>query len=125
MSTLIFKLRHVPDNEAQAIRDLLDSNQIEWFETSAGNWGIAMPGIWAANDEQVPTARELIDRYQAEHTSRQRELHEQLRQQGLQKSLKQILIERPFRTIGIVLFCIFILYVSIHPFLQMIGYSRS
>ena len=125
MSTLIFRLRHVPDKEAQAIRELLDKQHIDWFETSAGNWGIAMPGIWVADDEQVATARKLIDHYQEEHSNRQREYHEQQRELGQEKTLAQVSLERPYRTIGIILFCLFILYVSVHPFLQMVGFSRQ
>ena len=44
MSALIFRLRNVPEDEAMQVRDLLDEHRIDWFETSAGNWGIGMPG---------------------------------------------------------------------------------
>ena len=125
MSTLIFRLRHVPEDEAQAIRELLDQNDIDWFETNAGNWGIAMPGIWVADDEQAPQARALIDDYQIRYSSTQKELHEKQKQQGHEKKLIQALHERPLRTFSIVIFCLFILYVTIHPFVQMVNYSNQ
>ena len=125
MSTLIFRLRHVPEDEAQAIRELLDEQNIDWYETNAGNWGIAMPGIWVEDNEQAPQARYLIGQYQQERTLSQRELNAQLEAQGQNTTLKQRLLKHPFRSLGIVLFCAFILYVSIHPFMQMISFSKQ
>jgi len=125
MSALIFRLRHVPYEEAEAIRQLLSEHNIDWYETSAGNWGIAMPGLWVANDAQIEQARQLIDTYQQNHSATQRELHERQRQLGQSTTLIQRLIDYPFRSLGIILFCLFILYVSIHPFMQMIGYSQQ
>lgn len=125
MSALIFRLRHVPDDEAEAIRNLLSEHGIDWYETSAGNWGIAMPGLWAANDEQIDEACELIEKYQRELSVSQRELHEQQRLLGQSTTLIQRIVAHPLRSIGIVLFCLFILYVSIHPFMQMVNYSQQ
>ncbi|MFK7993155.1 MAG: DUF6164 family protein [Granulosicoccus sp.] len=124
MSALIFRLRHVPHEEAEAIRNLLSENNIDWYETSAGNWGIAMPGLWAADPEQIGMAHQLIQQYQEEHSAAQRELYEQQRQLGESPTLVQRLTAHPLRSIGIMVFCLFILYVSIHPFLQMINYSK-
>jgi hypothetical protein len=123
MSALIFRLRHVPDEEAQAIRELLDSNGIDWFETSAGNWGIAMPGLWASNAEQVARAKQVIAQYQFEHATKQRELHEKEKQLGQSKTLMQVVQERPYYVLGIVIFCLFILYVSIQPFVKLVSDS--
>ena len=33
MSKLLFKMRYVPEDEAQEVRDLLQKNNIEFFET--------------------------------------------------------------------------------------------
>jgi len=125
MSALIFRLRNVPDDEAEAIRNLLNERGIDWYETGAGNWGIAMPGLWVGNDAQVDMARQLISQYQQNHAATQRKLYEQQEQLGQNATLTQRLVEHPFRSVGIILFCLFILYVSIHPFIQMIGYSKQ
>ncbi len=125
MSALIFRLRHVPDDEAEAIRNLLDQSAIDWYETTAGNWGISMPGIWGNDDEHAGPARELIEQYQRERAITQRELHDQRIQQGQDVKLVQRIVQHPLRTMGIILFCLFIIYVSIHPFMQMIEFSRQ
>ena len=64
MALLLFSLRHVPDDEADDIRDLLVENQLNFYETNAGNWGISMPAIWLSDDQQYAEARSLIDEYQ-------------------------------------------------------------
>lgn len=125
MAVLIFRLRQVPDDEAEEIRHLLDQSTIDWYETTAGNWGISMPGIWVSDDDEAESARLLIERYQQERATTQRSLHEQQKKLGQSVTLLQRIVQHPLRSIGIILFCLFILYVSIHPFLQMIGYSKQ
>ncbi len=125
MSALLFKLRQVPEDEAEAIRSLLDANDIDWYETNAGNWGISMPGIWSNNKQQVEQARVLIEQYQQQRTIAQRDEYEKQKQLGQEVTLIQRLLQNPLQSIAIVSFCAFVLFVSIHPFLQMIGYSQQ
>ncbi|MFK7854181.1 MAG: DUF6164 family protein [Granulosicoccus sp.] len=124
MSTLVFRLRNVPEEEAQSVRDLLDEHKLEWYETSAGNWGIAMPGIWVQDSSDAPKARSIINDYQQQHSERVRRDHESDLASGNVPTLTSRIQTQPFRMLGIVLFCLFILYVSINPFLQLIGYSQ-
>ena len=64
MSKLVFRLRNVPEDEAQDVREILENNDIGYFETSAGNWGISLPAIWINETEEFDQARQLIDEYQ-------------------------------------------------------------
>ena len=125
MTTLIFRLRNVPDDEAQAVRELLDTHHIDWYETTAGNWGIAMPGLWIKNPDDVVKARSLIDEYQADRRNALRSVYEEGLLNGETRTFSSTLKQKPLRTIGILVFCLFILYVSINPFLQLIGYSSE
>ncbi len=125
MPALVFRLRNVPEDEAEAIRSLLDDNHIQWYETSAGNWGIAMPGIWVNDTEDMPRARSLIDVYQQERSTTLRSHYQQEMEAGDAPTMMHRFKQHPLRTIGIFVFCLFILYVSINPFLQMIGYSKT
>lgn len=123
MSALIFRLRHVPEEEADAVRDLLTKNNIDWYETTAGNWGIAMPGIWVADNQHIEQARDIINAYQQQLRSTQRDLYEEQKKSGLAPTLIQRLIEHPSRSLGIVAFCLFIVYVMVNPFLQLVSNS--
>ena len=42
MPLQLFNLRGVPEDEAEDIRQLLDEHEIEFYETSAGNWGVSL-----------------------------------------------------------------------------------
>jgi len=125
MASLIFRLRQVPDDEAEEIRLLLDKNTIDWYETTAGNWGISMPGIWVRDDEQAELASKIIEQYQQKRATTQRSLHEQQKQLGQNTTIFQRIAQHPLKSIGIVLFCLFIMYVSVYPFLQCRSRSRS
>ena len=72
MSKLLFKLRNVPDDEALEVRELLELNDIDYFETTPGNWGISMPGLWLHDADDFPRARALLDDYQADRAQRER-----------------------------------------------------
>ena len=66
MSKLLFNLRGVPDDEAEEVRALLSENNITYYETSPGNWGISLPALWLEDDNQLAEANGLLDRYQHE-----------------------------------------------------------
>lgn len=123
MPTLVFRLRNVPEDEANDIRALMDETGVEWYETSAGNWGIAMPGIWLSNDEDLQKIRQKIEAYQKTRQSTMRQSYHQEVAAGRISTFTQRLQKHPLRTAGLVLFCLFILFVSINPFMQLIGYK--
>lgn len=123
MSALVFRLRNVPQEEADEVRELLSEHAIDWYETTAGNWGIAMPGLWVNDESELPRARELINTYQRERSETQRRNHELGKLRGDEPTLMQRITEQPLKVAGIVLFCLFILYISINPFLRLIGYG--
>lgn len=66
MAKLLFNLHQVPEEEANAVRQILDDHQISCYETNAGRWGISVAAIWLVNEDDYPEARALIDGIQAE-----------------------------------------------------------
>lgn len=100
MPVRLFSLRGVPDDEAEEVRQLLTDNKVDYYETSAGNWGISMPGIWLHDDQQLQHAKQLINEYQVERALRQRENYEQLKREGKQKTFLAALIEDPLKIIA-------------------------
>ena len=119
MAVLIFRLRFVPDDEAEEVRQLLSDNGIEFYETSAGNWQTAMPGIWLKDDGQLSLARQLLDDYQLQRLQSARENYAILKQNGQLPGLVDRFRENPLR---FVLYCCgigLVLYVSLHFFLGL------
>ena len=82
MAKLLFRMRDVPDDEAEEVRELLTQNEIPFFETFAGNWGISMPGLWLVNEQQFDEARALLDEYQEARSTRVKSHYLWQREQG-------------------------------------------
>lgn len=119
MAVLIFKLRGTPEDEANDIRQLLDDNHFDWYETSAGNWGISMPGIWLRDDSQKDHAAELIKDYQVDRYLRVRAEYEQLKREGKHRKLVDIIKEDPGVFVLYLIGITAILYFSVKPFMDM------
>ena len=116
MSKLLFRLRHVPEDEASEVRDLLESHEIEYFETSAGLFGISFPAIWVRRDRQFETARRLIDEYQAERRNRVRSQHRLAREKGEAGTAFDRFRENPARFLGSLVLAVLVLYFSVRFF---------
>lgn len=119
MSILLFRLRNVPEDEAEDVRELLNTNHLEFYETSAGNWGVSTAAIWLKNEDDLDNAKELIEQYQNERGLTQRHIYEQLKNSGEHKTLLDAFKENPFRFIAYILFVGFIVYVSTKPFISL------
>lgn len=109
MSLLLFSLRGVPDDEADEIRDLLTEQDIDFYETPAGNWGVSMPAFWLRDESQLPTAQTLLSTYQQQRAITQRELYLQTKP----KTLWQAFIEKPLLYLVYFLAMVLVLYASI------------
>lgn len=118
MPELLFKLRNVPDDETEEIRELLNEHSIDFYETNAGSWGISMPGIWLNDDAQLKEAQLLIEAYQRERTTTARVTYEQLKQDGRHQTVFSKVMENPLRFLMLLFAVLFILYVSLSPFLD-------
>ena len=112
MAVLIFKLRYVPDDEAHEVRELLIDNEIDYYETSAGFFGISMPGLWLKNEDQLQKAKQLIDEYQQLRQKKAREDYEQ----GDARTFLDMFKEAPVSYISYILAIILICYFMIALF---------
>jgi hypothetical protein len=120
MAKMIFPLGSVPDDEADAIRLLLEQNQIAYYETDAGNWGISFPGIWLQNDSDWDHAKEVIRQYQLERELTAKHDFATRKARGENTSLFARFSERPVKTIFYLLLTVLILYLSVQPFLALL-----
>nr|WP_277816503.1 DUF6164 family protein [Mariprofundus sp. KV] len=114
----MFKLRDVPDDEAEDVRLLLGEHDISFYETHAGGFGIGTPAIWLHDDEKLDQARLLIDGYQSRRHAEKRAEYERLRAEGGQVTFFDRFRQHPVMVIVLLLFSLFILYVSLSPFLS-------
>lgn len=118
MPVQLFRLKNVPEDEAEDIRNLLASNNIEHYETPAGNWGVSMPAIWLQEDEQLEQAKSLIDQYQNQRVARVRNEYELNKKEGKRQNILAELLGNPIQFVLYIAIAAVILYFSIKPFLN-------
>lgn len=116
MAKLIFKLNNVPDDEANEIRELLETAEVDFYETTAGNFGLSFAALWLRDERQLEQAKKLIQEYQSERYKKAVESNQLLKQTGQSLSYWQILKQSPIKTPAAIIFIIVIAYFSVLPF---------
>lgn len=119
MAKLLFKLNQVPDDEAFEVRALLDEHGVEYYETTSGNWGVSMAGIWLSEADDFERAKALLDDYQAERVLRMRAEQSQREAEGETDTFATRVGQRPLQVLSVLVFIAVIVYVTIVPFIGM------
>lgn len=119
MAQLLFKLKGVPESEADEVRALLNEHKIEFYETPPSIWGVSMEAIWLRDEEQLTAARQLLHEYQIALQQRVRQEYEEQRQAGSSPTLWSKIKEDPLQFIVFSVIIALILYLSIKPFMSL------
>ena len=119
MAKLIFKLKSVSYDEADDIKNLLTENKIDFYESPAGNWEISLHALWLNDEAQCIQAKQLIDEYQLKRSQRIRLETQQKIDKGEFETFFQRLLSRPVQFIILLAIILFILFLSIMPFLKI------
>lgn len=119
MTNHLMNLRHVPDDEADEIRELFEAHDVPYYETPPSRWGISMGGFWVHDDGEARRARALLENYQRERWQRQREAYEQDLAAGRVGGFWQRLRRKPATTFFACLAIVVILALSIAPFVTL------
>ncbi len=120
MAAKLFKLRHVPDDEAEDIRQLLLEHEITFYETEAGGWGISVPAIWLHDETDLDRAKALIEVYQQQRGEQARAQYQLEKEQGLQPTVFDKVKQNPVQSVLLVMMSLFVLYVSLSPFVDFL-----
>ena len=119
MPAKLFSLHNVPDDEADEVRGLLRSNEIDFYETPAGNWGVSVSYIWLYDENDLEKAKTLIADYQKERLIRVRDEYEQLGRTGRRRTLTNVIRENPLRFVVYLVAIAVVIYFSTRPFLNI------
>lgn len=117
MQTLLLNLRHVPDDEADEVRALLETNGIPFYETAPNRWGISAGAIWVRDKDDAAKARALMADYQARRSALGRAAWLDAQRDGSAPTWRSQLREAPLRVIAILLAILSIVAVSLWPLL--------
>ena len=120
MAILLFRLNNVPEEEAEAVRSLLQEEGLAFYETQAGTFGIGVAGIWLKNDDEASRARALLADFQAEHSERMRQDFRERQARGETERFIDRLRREPLKVLLYLLAAGFILYISIVPWLDLL-----
>lgn len=116
MARLLFRLRNVPEDEAEEVRQLLTEHDVAFYETKPGNWGISMPGLWLHHDDDFAEADALLQAYQQERQQRVRAEYEAAIASGTAETQWQRLKAEPLKVVICIAAAMFLLYVSVTLF---------
>lgn len=112
MAQLVFRLKNVPEQEADDIRELLQAHDIDFYETSAGRWQISMAGIWVRDKEHAHAAKALIAKDQALRASQASPITARDWLSGFVTHARQNPVEFAFTLVALLL----VLSLSLIPF---------
>lgn len=97
MAKLLLNLRHVPDDEADEVRRLLDAGGIAYYETRPSPWGISAGGIWIRDNAAVAEATRLMAEYQRERAERARTARAEAQRNGTAETFADVVRTRPLQ----------------------------
>lgn len=121
MAKLVFRLNQVPDPEADAVRALLAENDIEFYETHEGRWGLSVAAIWLQQDSDFERARELIDDFQQQHYASMRAEFDQAKRDGLIPTFWQLLRSNPILFFSYWALILAVLFLTLVPMFHFFG----
>lgn len=119
MPTLLLKLKNVPDDEHLEVCELLDSNNIEYYETGVGFWGIGMAAIWLRDPSQLDIAHRLLNDYMRSRQQSAQKVHKEAVESGEVRTLLTTFKQQPVTFILYCLAMVIIAGLTIIPFIGM------
>lgn len=117
MATLLLNLRHVPEDEADEVRALLDAHGVDYYETPPSVWGVSAGGFWLPGEAGLADAQALLARYQAERGERVRAEREAAVREGRAPGTWAGIRARPGQALGAIIGILLMLAVATLPFL--------
>ncbi|NRB40804.1 MAG: hypothetical protein HRU20_20420 [Pseudomonadales bacterium] len=114
MAKLLCRLSHMPLDEKLDICELLDAQDIQYYETQAGFWGVGVAALWLSNPDQFDRALQKFDEYQV---LRFEQATQRCMDEGRPKDLWQVFCQKPILFTLCLLVIGGILAISIYPFM--------
>jgi hypothetical protein len=116
MSVLLFKMRHVEEDEADDIRALLDAQAIPYYETNNGRWGLGYAAIWLHDEAYLEQGKRLIADYQQQRYTDARANYQALVAEGKQPTWWGKIKERPIQVLLALLAMVIVAMFALTPF---------
>jgi hypothetical protein len=118
MALLLFRLRHVTDEEAREVRQLLDDRGFDTYETQAGMFRMGVDAIWLRNEDQREAAKAALADYQDERLARAKQEYADAVQRGEQPTQWRQFLAHPLQVTLVIVAVILIALITLAPFVR-------
>ncbi|WP_447554969.1 DUF6164 family protein [Vreelandella sp. EE22] len=119
MAHLLFRLRHVTDEEAMEVRALLDANGFETYETQAGVFRLGVDAIWLRHDAEREAAEAVLAEYQQARQASERRAHEEALARGEAPTLWRRFMAHPLQVALTIVAVLLIALLTLWPFIGL------
>ena len=120
MPELLLKLKQVPEDEHEEILALLDEHNVEYYETTAGFWGIGLQGLWLRDTQRLAEVKTLLNEYQLARQVRVREEYQKTCEEGRQRTLWSTFSQQPLMFVLYLLLVVGLITITVSPFLALV-----
>lgn len=119
MPKILMNLRNVPEDEADAVLNMLNENQIEHYQVPPSAFMISAGSIWVQHDADYPKAKALFDQLQQERAEQAQADWQTQKDQGIQPGLFDALQQHPGRFIAYLAIAVLIVMFMLTPVIQL------
>ncbi len=119
MPVMLFKMRQVEEDEADEIRTLLHDENIDFYETNNGRWGLGFAAIWLPDDKHLNQAKAAIDAYQEQRAEQAKAAYAALCLAGEQATLWDKIKTKPIQVLFYALAALVVGLISLLPFIWL------
>jgi CHASE3 domain sensor protein len=119
MAHLLFRLRHVTEEEAMEVRQLLAAHGMETYETQAGFFRLGVDAIWLRDAAQLDEAKALLAEYQTQRLTHARREYQAAIERGEAPTLWKRFVAHPLRVIFVFVAVVVIALLTLLPFIGL------
>jgi len=120
MPELLLNLKNVPEDEYQEVCELLQNNDIHFYQTHKGFWGLGTEAIWLKNNTQLSDAQTLLHTYMVERQKIAQSDHQAAIDQGNVRTLFTTFKEQPVMFVLYGLAILILVALTVGPFLALL-----
>lgn len=121
MALLLFRLRHVTDEEAREVRQLLGERGFDTYETQAGMFRMGVDAIWLRNEDQWEAAKAALADYQDERLTRAKQEYADAVQRGEKPTQWRRFLAQPLQVTLVIVAVLLIALITLTPFISGIN----
>lgn len=121
MALMLFRLRHVTDEEAREVRQLLDDSGFDTYETQAGMFRMGVDAIWLRNEHQREAAKAALADYQRERLAQARQEYADAVQRGEKPTQWRRFLAHPLQVTLVIVAVLLIALITLAPFISGIN----